>query len=52
MCLLLSGRALKNECPQQAKNSRKALQTRGRDQVVKGKYLPTLQKGIQLLGGK
>jgi hypothetical protein len=31
----------KNECPQQVRDSQKAPQTRGRGQVVKGKYQPT-----------
>jgi hypothetical protein len=31
----------KNECPQQAKNSQKDPQTRGRGQIVEGNYQPT-----------
>jgi hypothetical protein len=30
----------KNECPQWASDSQKAHQTRGRGQIVKGKYQP------------
>jgi hypothetical protein len=33
----------KNECPQWVRDSQKVPQTRGRDQVIKGKYQPTLR---------
>jgi hypothetical protein len=41
MCLLSSGRALKNECPQWFRDFQKTPQTRDRGQIVEGKYQPT-----------
>jgi hypothetical protein len=44
ICLLSSGRALEKLMSQWAKDSKKVPQTRGRGQVVEGKYQPTRRR--------